>query len=313
MNKALQNSILRTIHYFDMFSFPLTREELYRFLWQSPVMNYSDFSDYLNQEKIPGIEEYDGYCYLSNRQENIVERNLSLVYSETRLRRARLVVKFLRSIPFLRAIFVCNTVASGTAKSQSDIDFFIISAPKRAWIVRLFSNLILRVFGLRTYKNQISNRICLSFFVDEKHLDLSSLRIANDDVHFVYWIYQMVPIFDPKKIHEKFLHLNQWIKVFLPNAYDRHEYAYNKSISVGNIALLWQWFWETAWQGWYGDRLEEQARKLQKSRLKWGVVKKAEMGDNHIVLGEGIIKLHENDTRTKLREEWKKRIANFNV
>lgn len=313
MNKPLQNSILRTLHYFDMFSYPLTREELYRFLWQPPVISYTDFSECLDQEKIPGVDESDGYCYLSNHQENLVKRNLSLVCSETRLRKARLAAKFLRAIPFLKAIFVCNTVAAGTANDQSDIDFFIVSTSKRVWMVRLFSNLILRVFGLRTYKNKTTNRVCLSFFVDEKHLDLSSLRVANDDIHFAYWIYQMVPIYDPEKIHENFLGLNQWIKAFLPHAYDWRGYEYTKSVSVGKIASVWRWFWETAWRGWYGDRVEIQAREWQKSRLQWEIIKKAEAGDNHVILSVGIIKLHENDTRTKLHAEWKKRIANLDI
>ncbi|MDO8509512.1 MAG: hypothetical protein Q7S24_00010 [bacterium] len=309
----MQNSILRTLHYFDMFAYPLTREELYRFLWRPPALSYGEFSDYLDQIVIPGVNESDGYYFLSSHQENISVRNLGLVQSETRLRRARTAAKLLRLIPFLKAIFVCNTVAAGTANDQSDIDFFIVSASKRVWIVRLFSNLILRFFGLRTYNTKTANRVCLSFFVDEKHLDLSSLRVADDDVHFAYWVYQMVPIYDPDKIHERFLRLNQWIKIFLPHAYDRHDYEYTKKVTKGNATQVWRWVWETAWQGWYGDKLEMQARELQKSRLKWKIVKKIESSDNGVVLSEGVIKLHENDTRTKLRAVWKKRIANFNV
>lgn len=313
MNKALQNSILRTLQYFDISLYPLTREELYRFLWQPPAINYRDFVHYLNNNQIPDMDESDGYYYLKGRETNITQRNLSLVCSETRLKKARFAAKFLRLIPFLKAVFVCNTVASGTADNQSDIDFFIVASAKRVWIVRLFSNLTLRLFGLRTYRNKVSNQICLSFFVDEKHLDLSSLRIANNDIHFAFWAYQMVPIYDPENLFEKFIRLNQWIKPYLPYSYDRHAYTYTKVVGLGKFIIAWRWFWQTAWQGWYGDQLEKKSREFQRTRLKWSILKKSEIGDNHVVLSDGVIKLHENDTRTKIREEWKTRSANYNV
>ena len=43
MRSILEQAILRTLIYFDLASFPLTKEELFAFLWQPPAIGYEEF------------------------------------------------------------------------------------------------------------------------------------------------------------------------------------------------------------------------------------------------------------------------------
>ncbi len=281
-----------------------------------------------------------GYHFLPGRETIVENRRRRLLISEMKMSIARRAAKKLRAVPFLRAVFVCNSVGMGQAEAESDIDFFIVAAPQRIWIVRFFCNLILRLWGLRTYGEKIKNRICLSFFVDEHHLGLSDMRVAEDDIHLAYWLHQMAPIYDPHNLYAKFLRANDWTDKFLPNvipAGERiqasvipakagicdiamadsrfrgndncsQEVLYIHPIPATRLARLWKTIWQTMWRGAYGDLLENQAKQIQMLKMKFSIKEKARSGDKGVVLGEGVIKLHENDRRAEYRKKWIERI-----
>lgn len=303
-------SIFKTLTYFDLASYPLTREELFVYLWQPPRMRYEDFLLSLRgivapaAIPLPLFTEKFGYYFLSGREEVVENRRKKMLISEIKMKAARRAAKKLRAIPFLRAVFVCNSVGAGQATDDSDIDFFIVTAPGRTWIVRFFTNLILRLWGLRTYGNKIKNRICLSFFVDTDHLNLFYLRIAEDDVHFIYWLHQMVPIYDPDSLYDKFLYANSWTENFLPNIKKFSQGGYIRELADSRMGKIWKKSWEKMWQGAYGNLLESQAKQLQMTKMKFSVKEKAKQKDNGVVLGDGVIKLHENDRRSEYRCDW---------
>ncbi len=232
LNSPLEQSIFKTLAYFDLLNYPLTKEELFRYLWMPPQVVYEEFVLSLRAERsnppeiamsvvssnlLAMTEQKYGYYFLLGREDTVERRRRAIVPTELKLRKARHAAKLLCSIPFLRAIFVCNSVGAEVARPESDIDFFIVAEPNRIWLVRFFTNFILRLFGLRTYGTHERDRICLSFYVDADHLDLAPWRVADDDIHFAYWLHQMLPIYDPGNYYEKFLEANSWTKRFLPN------------------------------------------------------------------------------------------------
>lgn len=300
----LKESIISTLSYFDLFEYPLTKEELFRFLYtggSKESISYPEFCERLEQLS---LENKYGYYFLPGRESVVELRRQRLMYNEQKLRLAERAVKMIRSVPFLRAVFVCNSVGAGTAKYGSDVDFFIITAPNRIWLVRFFTNLILRLFGLRTYGNKSANRICLSFYTDTEHLDLSPWKIADDDIFLIYWLYQLVPIFDPNNWREKILSANLWTNIFLPNAASQLPEDYLNQVWPTSLSSGWQKVWEKMWQGAYGDLLEKQARDWQMMKLKFSIKEKANNNDKSVVLDKGVIKLHENDRREFYRKEW---------
>ncbi len=219
--------------------------------------------------------------------------------------------KKIRSAPFLRAIFVCNTVGSEQSAENSDIDFLIITHPKRIWIVRMLTNLILRLWRLRTYGKKIKNRICLSFYLDAHHLSLSNYRIAEDDIHFAYWIQQMIPIYDPENMYSKFLQANSWSRKYLPNIDPDPVFTERFIIKDSKIGKIWKKIWEKMCRGGYGDFVEKQSRLTQWLKMNAKIKNKIKRVDKGVVISDGIIKLHERDTRADYRREWLKSVENL--
>ena len=218
----VEKSIYKTIIYFDLFNYPLTKEELFRYLWVHPNVSYEEFCQAL-QPPIANqaIEVKYGYLFLPGREEIVEIRRRAITPTELKLKKARAATMFISWLPFLRANFVCNSIGAEMTKPDSDIDFFIITEKDKIWFVRFFTNAILRLLGLRTYGEKQSNRVCLSFFVDNRHLNLASWRVAEDDIHFAYWIHQMIPVYDPLNYYKKFLESNYWTRKYLPKLISR--------------------------------------------------------------------------------------------
>lgn len=294
-------SIKKTLSYFSLFDYPLTKEELFAYLWQPAPVNFDDFD-------IPAetVSQKFGYYFLPGREADIEQRRARLVVSEHKMKIARRAARLIRSVPFIRAIFVCNSVGEGIARDGSDIDFFIISAPKRIWLVRFFTNFILKLFRLRTYGKNSRDKICLSFYVDENNLNLWPLRALDEDVHFVYWLHQMVPLFDPKNFYAKFISANDWTKKFVPNIGRKSGSSYLSAVKDSGFARAWRKIWETMWQGAYGNILENQVKSIQTQMFKDVLKSRARENDNGVIVSDTVLKFHEKDTRVKIHEEWKR-------
>ncbi len=307
---ALEKSILRTLVYFDIFSLPLKEEEFYNLLWRPPALSKNDFFAGLKVLIKDGVVGKRGDFYFLPGKESVIDDHL--IRKEIclkKMRVARRAARLLSFVPFLNAIFLCNSVAAGTATEKSDIDFLIIVTPGRLWLVRVLVNFVLRITGMRTYGLKLANRVCLSFFVDEKSLDFSDLRSTEEDIHFAYWLHQTVPLFDPYYLWRKFINLNQWTVRYLP--YVRNNKAILPIVLLSNGKRIWRRMWERIWTGWYGDLLERQAESLGRQKMKLSLKEKAEAEGKDVVLSKRVIKLHEDDRRLAVREEWLKKHKEF--
>ncbi|MBI2037584.1 MAG: hypothetical protein HYT15_01460 [Candidatus Magasanikbacteria bacterium] len=306
--ETLQRSIKNTLTYFDIADFPLTKEELFVFLWQPPRVSYADFLEFL-QINNSGFETRQGFYFLPGRSELIETRQRRLLISEKKLKIARRAAGIIRSVPFLKAVFVCNTVGSEQAKEDSDIDFFIITAKNRIWVTRLFVTFLLSLFRLRRVKDRVKDKICLSFYVTEDNLDLSKFRVADDDIHFAFWINQMLPLYDPDNYFAKFLEANSWTKKYLPNINISSSASYIFKVSDSRLGKIWKSIWEKMWTGAYGDLVNGEAKKIQLSKMKFSGNKIDRGEDKGVVISDSILKFHEKDTRLQYRELWQHKIA----
>src|SRR3989339_1436457 len=127
MSSPLENSIVKTLTYFDGFDLPLTQTELFARLWQPPFVSFLEFTKFFENHTSNYWQSQDGFYFLAGRSELIVSRNRHLLDSAASLKIARRAVKKIRSVPFLRAVFVCNSVGAGTARPDSDIDFLVVA------------------------------------------------------------------------------------------------------------------------------------------------------------------------------------------
>jgi len=70
--------------------------------------------------------------------------------------------RLLELVPYSRRFFLCGSVARGTARKESDIDFSVRAQKNRVWLNRILINLVLSAIGKRrTWRNR-ADRFCLN-------------------------------------------------------------------------------------------------------------------------------------------------------
>ena len=314
IDQSVRRSIAATLAYFDLFDFPLTALEVYQYLWQAPSISLAQCQDVLTamMAQTPAtIASQDGWFFLAGREAVVAARQRRVVYSEFYLLKARAVARLLRYIPFIRSVCVANSVGRETATGTSDIDLVILCAPGRVWWVRFWCNTLLRLTGQRVSKNSTAGKVCLCFFADTDHLDLGEYRVAQDDIHFCYWLYQMHPVYDPRGWYAKFLAANTWSHLLLPNARGNFVPLFVPMLSDSYLSHRLRRAGQYVCGGTLGKLLERSLRLLQMRLLRPAIIAKAQARGTDVVLAAGVIKLHDYDTRREWRERWVGKLAEF--
>ncbi len=315
MDPLLRRSILKTLAYFDTFDFPLTVEELHRWLWTGPIqtslVDVRVALDYLLEKK--EIEQHTSFYTLPKRGRTIHLRQQAIPLIKEKMAIARRAGKILRYIPYIRGMYVCNTVAGAIPHEKSDIDVFIIIRPGRLWITRAMTTLILGAMRLRRTKTMVHNRICLSFYITEHHINLVDIVSGEPDIYLAYWIDQLVPIYDPQQLLLRIHQQNNWVKKWLPHAmetvsgHDRwsaQESIFSRRIKQAGEFLL---------NGISGERLEKKSRQWQREKMSANVESLQSFPDSRVIINDSMLKFHENDRRDFFRQRWKDRCFELNV
>lgn len=299
MNDQLQKSILQTLSFWDIFDYPLTKEELYHGLCCIDDTDFRiEYTDFLQQfEHLEHIEHKDWFYFLPGREEIVAKRQLKVKLIEQKMKIARRGIKKLAKVPFVRAVFVCNTVAMGFADEDSDIDVFIIVKKGRIWLARFLATLALSLFGLRRTKTKIKNRICLSFYLSDDSLNLEKIAV-KDDIYLIYWIDNLIPVYDPHNLHQSILQANRWVRKYLPNGLRTY-------LGVGAYCnTLIRKLFEKMWGGSYGDLIEKQAKGIQQAKMKINSRSAQNASDTRVVVSDSMLKFHETDRREEYKKMW---------
>ena len=304
----MYSSILKTLTYFDIFNTPLTKEELFRWSWEEKTSDYLSFLKNLNslvEKKI--IQNNDGYYFLPGQENNIYLRQKTVPIIEEKMQIAIKAIKKIRWIPFVEAVFVCNTVAGTGVKKESDIDVFIIIKKGRLWIARLLTTLTLGFFRLRRNKKNITNKICLSFYTTDDALDFSKIKVEGIDIYFTYWLDNLLPVYDPKNFQAKIKQANSWLKNYLPNAKTPYEILDRWKVKNAGPSKYIKLFFEKSWGGKYGDLVEAQAKGIQKTKMKLNFNSAQDKGGTNVIISDSMLKFHENDRRSFYKEKWEQK------
>src|ERR1700722_4167614 len=104
-----EKAIFTTILYSDIFSFPLTKDELWNFLLSERKITRGAFD--IGLKKLQQVVYKDGYYCLKNRESTIARRQKNIAESTNKMKRARDVVKELSAIPSIFFIGVSGGLA----------------------------------------------------------------------------------------------------------------------------------------------------------------------------------------------------------
>ncbi len=293
--RILSESIAKVIVFFDLFDYPLSSYEIWQYLDISADL--SEIKDILDAG-ISGIESENGFYFLVSRREIILERQRRYHFSANKFRLANRAVKLFRLIPYVEMVAVSNIIGSHNLRDGSDIDLFIVTSPRRLWLTRLFCAGVAKILGWRPTRETKRNRICLSFYASSNALDLSALRLGEEDIYFNYWLAGLVPIYDQNQIYHHLIEENGWLQRSLPN------WQENK-VLLG-VSNHWHLSHFRLFSGLF-DRLEKKTMAWQ-LKIMPPALKSLVNVDTRVRADERIIKLYLVDRRREFLDKFSLRL-----
>lgn len=202
----LRRSILRTLAYYDIFSYPLTAEEIYINLGVNHT-NPAEIKKELASLSSDNIVFCKGeFFQLKNDDKSIHRRQVGNKLAEKRLKTARRVSSFISRFPFIRGILLSGSISKGFMEEDSDIDYFVITHPNRVWFSRLMLMVFKKIFLFNSKKI-----FCINYFIDSENLEIQEKNIFTATE-----LVTLLPTFG-SDIYNELYTKNSWIKQYFPN------------------------------------------------------------------------------------------------
>jgi predicted nucleotidyltransferase len=214
----MEKSILKTLAYADIFSFPLKKDEIWqRLIWQKKTRPaFYEFEKCLKNLSKKDIKKDKDFFFILKNNKAITLRKKREEYSKKKFKKARKISFFLKIIPTIKAVCITGSLACSNSKKQDDIDFLIISKKGTLWLTRLITTALLSALCLRRKPNdkKVKDKICLNIFLDESAFLFPekerNLFSANE-------ISNIKVLWERKNVFKKFKRKNLWVKQYLPN------------------------------------------------------------------------------------------------
>ncbi len=291
----LKEAIVRAIVFFDLFDCPLSSYEIWQYLDRpATLLEVKE----LFAVGLEGIESINGFYFLSSRDNILEERQKRYHFSSTKFKLAERAVRLFRLIPFIKMIAVANIIGSHNLRDGSDIDLFIVTAPRRLWLTRLFCAGLAKILGWRPTKETKRNRICLSFYASSDALNLADLKLSSEDLYFNYWLAGLVPLYDRGQTYDYLISENKWLKTCLPN----WQQLRLDSVASSQRAMFKIW----PVSGWL-DKLERKTFAWQ-LKIMPPALKTLVNIDTRVRVSDKIIKLYLIDRRREFLDKFSERL-----
>lgn len=255
----LQQAILQTLVYADLFDYPLTPNEVIRYL--GIPAEPATILEQLDQSAASGLlVRHNGYVALSGRDNLFELRSHREQIAHMMWPAARRYATWLARLPFVRMVAVTGTLAVNNVGARDDIDVFIVTAPDRLWLCRALVILVVRLAALA------GDDLCPNYFLSQRQL-----VFPDHNIFGAREVVQMVPLYG-RDLYWQIRELNSWVYDFLPQAKDLPQPNYHQDqdgetfIELGRLGLGVKRAAEAVLGGGLGTRLDqwEMERKVRK-------------------------------------------------
>jgi hypothetical protein len=244
----VEEAILSTLAYFDVFDYPLQTRALHRYLHGLRI-TAPDMQATLNLcATVDRIESESAFWVLPGRTHIVEPFKQRRMQSRLGLRRAMRHGGILGGLPYIRMVAVTGSVSMENCDSAADYDYLLVTARDRLWVGRAFAILFGRWTKLFGYT------LCPNVVLSER-----ALVWRQQDLYLAHELAQMIPV-TGLGIYSRMRSLNRWSDAYLPNARG----APRASLAETSAAPALARFAEQALNGNLGGRLEmlEMRRKI---------------------------------------------------
>jgi hypothetical protein len=206
---AIEEAILKTVLYADVFNFPLTVRELHHFLITAHTVPYEQVTYTLTTSAALStlVEQVGGFVVCVGRRDLIPLREARERASQQLWGKALHYGGWLARLPFVRMVAITGALSMHNAESErDDLDFMLVTAPGRVWLARGMAVLLVRLAKRRGVV------ICPNYVVAQ-----TALAQDRRDLFMAHEVVQMVPIYG-LPIYEQMRVENHWTNEQLSNA-----------------------------------------------------------------------------------------------
>ncbi len=261
----MESAKVSTYLFYEMMGYPAPfRKELFAYAQEIDIMGQPSDLPFSWAKPCNGMEEYVEYVSKCAR--------------------------IWKSLPYVDAIYLANSMTFNALREESDIDLFIVTSPGRIWTARLWSAVMLFILWLKRGGKHIRKRFCLSFYVTRDHANLQAIKLRPIDPYLIYWLAHLVPIYQklaehPVNIYDD----NHWLRDYLPMFSMEQVIQLGVPLTTGmNPFKKWieRFFW-----GWIGDLLEALIKLIRLPLLIWKKRRLGAIGES-VIIADNMLKFH---------------------
>ena len=202
----VEDSVLKTLKYFDYFSFPLTLNELHKYL--DTVCSREELKQTLDKMVAhKSIFMTNNIYLISNTIEKIDRKLKGKIEAEKRIKRAKLIAKLINFFPFVRSVSISGSLSKMYADKNSDIDFFITTNNSNLWTCRTMLHILKKI----SFLFNLQHSFCMNYFISNKNL-----IIEEQNYFTAVELSTLIPLYG-KQDYIQLMKANNWIHDILPN------------------------------------------------------------------------------------------------
>ena len=202
---ATKQHILNTLAYFDIFHYPLLKEEMIRFHGSAQETDIFDEA-LLSLVEDQYVFRLDEFYSLHNDKSLAERRRKGNQLAAEQMKTAVKAAHILSGFPFVKGLAISGSLSKNFCTEKADIDFFIITSANRLWIART----IMHLYKKFTFLTGKQKWFCMNYYVDE-----ACLEIEEKNVFTAVEIATLLPM-QGKSSLEHFKQANKWIRAYFP-------------------------------------------------------------------------------------------------
>ncbi len=228
----LRARVGETLRYAAFFDFPLTGEEIHRWLVTDKPVNKNRVERVLSGGKLPQrLRRF----YLPKLSSSRLYRQKM---SEQKKDKARKVAKVLALIPGVKLVALTGSAAIGNSRAGDDIDLMIVASGSSLWLIRPLVVIMVEIFFKRRrpqQKRYLSDVICLNLWLDQEAL---AVPPRKRNLYTTHEVLQLQPLVNKGLAYEQFLFANRWVSQFLANAYEEKRFRHSL-VNYSKRSSIW--------------------------------------------------------------------------
>ncbi len=189
-----------------MFRYPLLKEEIRAFI--TCAADENELAENLALLIYRGdVFEQGGYFLVQNDFSLIERRKKGNANATILMETARKISHILYQFPFVRGIGISGSLSKNFADEDSDIDFFIITAPNRLWVARTLMHLLKKLSFIRGKQHWF----CMNYYISTE-----AMVIQEKNIFTATEVVTLIPVCG-EDCFKQFFIANKWANTFYPN------------------------------------------------------------------------------------------------